>query len=390
MPMTYTNEQILEAYKQTGNIWKAAKILGCCGQSVWERLKRLGYPLSQKRWTEEEIDEVRSLASVCTLSEIARRLGRTYGTVATKICELGIGTRFGNRAKIKIPRGAGFSKLNTAKLRKELESFQGNFRSFAIQRGLDMDMLARALQEYEGDFWNNYVKAHSNLAEKICPQCSRSFVPFNKKQMTCNRRCATLRRNDLKYFDGKRSNAVGMLEGICQLCEREKKSLSAHHVFGKANDKDNDYMVALCTGCHQVVGHLGGRSDVESEHFWENLISLVLARKLGSAHPPGFHVLVEIEQLTEEEAAEVVEMPGELTAQRVLPVTMGIQKDFKSDCELMITSDGTVGVESILLKRYPDVDWDRLLSIIDDHIYRGDWGEVIRWETFWREWEGRP
>ena len=37
-----TNSQIIEAYSKHGNIWKAAKDLGMCGQSVHERLVKLG------------------------------------------------------------------------------------------------------------------------------------------------------------------------------------------------------------------------------------------------------------------------------------------------------------------------------------------------------------
>lgn len=45
---------IVSAYQQTGSVWKAASILGMCGQSVHERLKKLGIQLKQKRITREE------------------------------------------------------------------------------------------------------------------------------------------------------------------------------------------------------------------------------------------------------------------------------------------------------------------------------------------------
>ncbi len=46
-----TNQEIIDAYKATGSIWRAAKALGLCGQSVWERLRALGYPIASRKWS---------------------------------------------------------------------------------------------------------------------------------------------------------------------------------------------------------------------------------------------------------------------------------------------------------------------------------------------------
>lgn len=300
----FTSEQIISAYKETGSVWRAAKTLGCCGQSVWERLKRLGYTLSSENWSEAEVDELRLLAPSCTIADIARRLGRTYSGVACKISELGIGIRYGNQIRTKRLRGTGLTKQVVGRLVKELPVYTGSIRSFALRHGTDIEVMIKSIQKHNPEFWASYVGEHSDLGERTCPQCLQKFTPFNAKQLTCSRRCAGLRRSDLKYFDGKRNNAIGMMEGICQLCEKEKKSLSAHHIFGKANDPENDYMIALCTGCHQLVGYLGGRSDVQNPAFWETLISLALARKLGERRPNGFHVCVEIEELSEADFEE--------------------------------------------------------------------------------------
>jgi hypothetical protein len=49
------------------------------------------------------------------------------------------------------------------------------------------------------------------------------------------------------------------------------------------------------------LGSLGVRADVISTYFWENLISLAVFRKLGAKKPLGFHVCVEIEEVTQED-----------------------------------------------------------------------------------------
>ena len=35
-----TDQQILDAYNKVHNVWKVGELLGMCGQSVHERLKR--------------------------------------------------------------------------------------------------------------------------------------------------------------------------------------------------------------------------------------------------------------------------------------------------------------------------------------------------------------
>lgn len=297
----FTNEQIIAAYKATGSVWKAAKNIGACGQSVWERLKRLGYEMPNQKWSEAEIAELEALAPACTVGEIARRLGRSYPAVACKVSEKGIGVRYGNNLQRKSIRGSGLTKSATSNLVKQLSNYGGSIKSFAVQRGLDLESLVAAIQRYQPEYWTGYVRQHSELSPMTCPQCAMEFVPLTKKQTCCSRRCSSLRRVDQKYFGGKRTNAIGLLEGICQLCEKEKKSLSAHHIFGKENDTENDFLIALCRGCHQLVGHLGNRSDANSPSFWENLIGLASARKNGHRNPSGFRVYVDIEELTLEQ-----------------------------------------------------------------------------------------
>jgi hypothetical protein len=89
---------------------------------------------------------------------------------------------------------------------------------------------------------------------------------------------------------------------------REKAVLSSHHVIGKQNDPNNEYLIALCSGCHQVVGSLAGRTFVDEEQGWENLVSLVLMRRLadrnraGQTAFVGVHAAVDVEWLSREDA----------------------------------------------------------------------------------------
>lgn len=301
-PLKFTNEQILTAYRNTGSVWKAAKTLGACGQSVWERLRRLDVCMPSSKWTPEEVAELHVLAPQCTIGEIARRLGRPYTGVAGKISKLQLGVRFGNQRLKTVPRGSGLNKKTVTNLMEALQQWAGSLRQFCIHRGLEIERVVIAFQRYRPQEWVAYVAAHSELKPQMCPECHHEYHPFNKKQQTCSRRCASRRRSNQQYFGGKRSLAVGMEEGVCQLCERECSTrLAAHHVYGKANDPDNDFLIALCNGCHQLVGQLGGRVDVKKPEFWENLIALAITRKDGGKKPLGYHVCVDVEELTAED-----------------------------------------------------------------------------------------
>lgn len=295
----FTNEQIIDAYKETGSVWSAAKTLGACGQSIWERLRLLNYKLPGSAWTTGEIDEMELLAPQCTVGEIARRLGRTYAGVACKISELGIGVRYGNGLKRKSVFGTGLTKPVMVGHFKALIASASSVRQFCKQRGIDLETFVSASQKHVPEQWTEYVLSHSELEEKTCPQCLQKFTPMTGKQESCSRRCSAMRNSDKKYFGGKRANTIGLSEGICQLCERERPKLSSHHMLGKQNDPENDFLIALCAGCHALVGSLGVRSDVEKPEFWENLIALAMIRKMGHKKPLGYHVCVDIEEITQ-------------------------------------------------------------------------------------------
>ncbi|PZR66742.1 MAG: hypothetical protein DLM66_12610 [Candidatus Dormiibacter spiritus] len=106
-----------------------------------------------------------------------------------------------------------------------------------------------------------------------------------------------------------------MATGICQLCgRRDAKGLSAHHLIGKDNDPTDQLLIALCPGCHRLVGVLAGRAFVESTSAWETLIHLVLLRRKGNEDADRFaavHSDVDIKWLTTEELETWREFEGE-------------------------------------------------------------------------------
>lgn len=301
-------EEIIEAYRSTGSVWAAAKALGVCGQSVHERLKAIDYPLAAAKWTPEELQELAELSKTCTISRIADRLGRPYYGVAVKLSRMGLANRYGNRQKRQITRGSGLNAATMPAWAKKLELHQGSLRQFCKMNSLDIEVLVQALQKYTPDYWAKYSESRSDLAKAVCPYCSAEYYPMSARQKTCSRKCTADAKRDQEYFGGNRRNTVGLAEGVCQLCLQKKdRGLSAHHVLGKQHDPDNQCLVALCAGCHQLVGILAGRKFVDSNEGWENLITLVMGRRMaekGNGYA-GAAACVEMEYLS---PADVLDM----------------------------------------------------------------------------------
>jgi hypothetical protein len=297
-----SNQDIIDAYLKTGSVWKAGKLLGIAGQTVHERLKALGHKLPGSDWTDEEVAELTALANQMTIAQIANRLGRPYNGVALKISRLGLGQRFGNKQKKKIPRTGQYNKDKVLGYIKELTETEEKVTAFSRKNGLSVEPLVASIQKFAPEWYESYCEKFAVKPKTNCPYCEEEFWPLNHKQIYCSRDCATKARVDNSYFGGKRRETIGLLEGICQLCgQHTPKGLSSHHMLGKENDPDNEHLIALCSGCHNIVTILGGRRFVATEEAWEVLMQLVIIRKNG--HDPNFrgvYTTVSIDMITAE------------------------------------------------------------------------------------------
>lgn len=277
-----SNEEILTAYATTGSIWKAAKLVGLCGQSVHERLLTLGATMGNRRWTQDEDTEVAALIEAgVTVGQIASRLGRTFAAVACRMNERGLVVKAHSR-KRKLPRASGYDKQSVLKAMKVLESTDVPVTRYARANGLNIDSLIYAFGNFCPERWQAFAAKTSPYPTAKCPTCGRDYVPMTKRQTTCSRQCTNAARMDRTYFGGNRNLTIGLAEGVCQLCARNvAKGLSSHHVLGKENDPENTMLVALCQGCHKLVGLLATRAFLDDESAWETLISLAIMRRDG-------------------------------------------------------------------------------------------------------------
>lgn len=94
VPSKVSNSLIIESYERTGNVWKTAKEVGLCGQTVHERLTRLGMINKINYWTEKDdvilLENYAKFKAENMLSELAKSLGRTKSFICKKAKKLGL------------------------------------------------------------------------------------------------------------------------------------------------------------------------------------------------------------------------------------------------------------------------------------------------------------
>ena len=91
-----TNEQLVEAYATTPNVWKVADLFGMCGQSVYERLVRLGKINKMRVLTAPEkelIEAVYASGVKCgdgKLKDLSAKINRTVPFISRYAGKIGV------------------------------------------------------------------------------------------------------------------------------------------------------------------------------------------------------------------------------------------------------------------------------------------------------------
>lgn len=88
------DEVIIEAYNRIGNVWKVAEEVGLCGQSVHERVKRLGLKTNNPHFTDNDVERLKSdyLKYLLdgNLQGLADEMGRTKQFICRQAGKLGL------------------------------------------------------------------------------------------------------------------------------------------------------------------------------------------------------------------------------------------------------------------------------------------------------------
>lgn len=94
-----TNEQLIKAYEDHKNVWKVAELFGMCGQSVWERLKRLGIDTTTNFLSDAEKNEIKALyeegfiSGDGSLKNLSLKLNKTIPFISRYAKQIGLTNR---------------------------------------------------------------------------------------------------------------------------------------------------------------------------------------------------------------------------------------------------------------------------------------------------------
>lgn len=104
--MKATDAEILSAYERLGSVWKTADELGMCGQSVHERLVRMGANKPVNVFTDAEKEilmrEYIPYKDAGKLDTLAAKMGRTKQFICRKAGELGLTDRNTARQYLRV------------------------------------------------------------------------------------------------------------------------------------------------------------------------------------------------------------------------------------------------------------------------------------------------
>jgi hypothetical protein len=236
--------------------------------------------VDMRDWSSSELAALTArLVERVPLAQVARELDRPYADVAKQASSIPIEPLPRVR---KIPRGAGYDKASLRKHVVALWRGKLTVAQYARANGLRPEPFIAAFQLHYPEAWRDYIAARGSPHPRVCGYCEDSFYPVNGNQQFCSKKCVQDRAVDDEYFAGNRKNTVGLRSGKCQLCGAEpRKGLASHHALGKDRDPDGRLLVALCAGCHDLVGTLARRKLADDPVAWEALIMLVLLQRHG-------------------------------------------------------------------------------------------------------------
>jgi len=178
--MKATNKQLLESYERLGNIWKVAPEFNMCGQSVWERLKKLGIE-DKDKWTKEQLRILRNTYSHNTTSPLNLRklsqiIGKSKTSISRKARGIGLVTNY-NRTK-----------------------------DITVKLNLSLRMKERA---------KKHQYNHGFREIRICPICGKFFdTTHSNEAISCSANCSYQLPRRKERFSNRRGGKRADLNNI--------------------------------------------------------------------------------------------------------------------------------------------------------------------------------
>lgn len=112
-----SDDVLLESYSRTGNVWEVGKEVGMCGQSVHERLVRLGKITKMNVFTDAEktilLNEYEAFKNKGRLDDLAKKMGRTKQFVCRQAKKLGLTNKKSYRPYAEKPDSNPYNKYHS-------------------------------------------------------------------------------------------------------------------------------------------------------------------------------------------------------------------------------------------------------------------------------------
>jgi Holliday junction resolvase len=155
-----TDDQVKAAYAKHQSIWKAGEALGIGGQTVHERLVRLGVKLNFPKWTavEDAILKEKYTAHKLNgkLADLAASMGRTKPFICRQARRLGLTDPKHPRAYQKVWDGMPEEKAR--EIMDDFESSGLTLRAFTEARGYGEVGMWKTLSSLFPDRWNATIE----------------------------------------------------------------------------------------------------------------------------------------------------------------------------------------------------------------------------------------
>lgn len=163
-----SDETLIEAYSRLDSVWAVGKEVGLVGQSVHERLAKLGVVKPVNVFTEAEADRLRSeywiAAEAGKLADLARDMGRTKQFICRKAGELGLTDR--KRAK---PYGAVWKYVAEDYALPIWEKFKAsrlNLSQFCATNNYDDLGFSKCMKRHFADEWDHVIELKASRQTK--------------------------------------------------------------------------------------------------------------------------------------------------------------------------------------------------------------------------------
>jgi len=152
-----TDKELIEAYTEDRNIWKVAKRFNMCGQSVWERLRKLNISLNYPKFTEKEKlflkKNCESYANRGKLQELANLMGRTKHFICRQANYLSLTKQKGNKKYLEFPENKIIKLFNKFKKTKRL-----TLKQFCRKYNIGEVTFCKHCKRLFPDEWDNVIE----------------------------------------------------------------------------------------------------------------------------------------------------------------------------------------------------------------------------------------